>query len=532
MRPSFAITTENAGDVAEVVRRLDGLPLAIELAAARIGLLSPQAIARRLDDRLSLLSSGGRDLPERQRTLRGAIDWSYELLGPSERRLFARLSVFAGGGPIDLVERVCLLPGDAGDDLAGTDVVGLLERLAEQSLVRVEEDPHGDVRFTMLETLREYAHERLVELGEAQRLADQHAAAVLELVEAAVADKGDRGAALDRLDEEHDNVRAAIDHAVAVGDTTTASALAFGCWRFWQMRGHLAEGRQRLDAHPRDARAGQPRPSRSRLRALEARRGACLLGRRHGRIRSRCTATPSWRRAGWATTPRSPTPCTTTGSRAGRPRTWRTGAGCSPMTTWRCSTRPSRSGPGSATRMGSRRPCGAWASTMPTARTTSASEDATTRALAIFERDGDHFWIAWTRFTRAFARAIARNVRGSAEDIAVAVREFRDSRDVSGLCLTMSAMSGLLVLAGRPEDAFAVGAAAARAVAETGLHLASLWPTASLAVPDPDQATGALAEAAARGRAWSREHGLDETIRLADELAATAARGSASAPPA
>ncbi len=157
-----------------------------------------------------------------------------------------------------------------------------------------------------------------------------------------------------------------------------------------------------------------------------------------------------------------------------------------------------------------------------------ASEDATTRALAIFERGGDHFWIAWTRFTRAFARAIGRNVRGSAEDIAVAVREFRDSRDVSGLCISMSAMSSLLLLAGRPEDAFAVGAAAARAVAETGLHLASLWPTASLAVPDLDQATGALAEAAARGRSWSREHGLDETIRLADELAAPPARGSAS----
>ena len=150
VRPGFAITAENAADVAEIVRRLDGLPLAIELAAARVRLLSPRALAQRLDDRLGLLEGGGRDLPARQRTLRGAIDWSHDLLDPAERRLFARLAVFAGGGPLDLVERVCAAAGAIPRRRTRrrrrtARSSPTLERLAEQSLVRIEEDAHGDV---------------------------------------------------------------------------------------------------------------------------------------------------------------------------------------------------------------------------------------------------------------------------------------------------------------------------------------------------------------------------------------------------
>jgi tetratricopeptide (TPR) repeat protein len=149
-----------------------------------------------------------------------------------------------------------------------------------------------------------------------------------------------------------------------------------------------------------------------------------------------------------------------------------------------------------------------------------ATEDATSRALAIFERRDDGFWIAWTRFTRAFGRVIARDVPGAAEDLGVAMREFRVSRDVSGLVLTMSVMASLLILAGRLADAYAVGAAATRAASETGLHLAAVWSPGSLVVPDIERATGALGEAVALGRTWSREQALDVTIRMADELAA------------
>ena len=226
VRPDFALTAENAADVAEIVRRLDGLPLAIELAAARIRLLSPAAMAQRLGDRLGLLAAGGRDLPERQRTLRGAIDWSHDLLDPEERRLFARLGVFAGGGPLETAESVCGIPGDE----VSLDVIGGLERLAEQSLVRIGDDLHGDVRFTMLETIREYALEKLARAGRGRRRsatgtrrrswrsrrrprptsADTTAAAAAQ------------ARLLDRLEDEHDNLRAALEHLIASGDTERA----------------------------------------------------------------------------------------------------------------------------------------------------------------------------------------------------------------------------------------------------------------------------------------------------------------------
>src|SRR3954454_6106173 len=193
VRPDFALTPENAADVAEIVRRLDGLPLAIELAAARIRVLAPAAMARRLDDRLSLLSGGGRDLPERQRTLRGAIEWSHELLDADQRRLFARLSSFARGGPVELVEEVCTLPGET-----IPPALDSLEQLAEQSLVRIADDGHGDTRFTMLETIHEYASERLAESDDAAAIRDRHADAMLAFARASPQGEG-RRAWLDRM---------------------------------------------------------------------------------------------------------------------------------------------------------------------------------------------------------------------------------------------------------------------------------------------------------------------------------------------
>ena len=247
VRPDFALTAENGRHVAEIVRRLDGLPLAIELAAARIRLLSPAAMAQRLGDRLGLLSAGGRDLPERQRTLRGAIDWSHDLLDPEDRRLFARLGVFAGGGPL---ETAGVRVRDPRRRRVSLDVVDGLERLAEQSLVRIGDDLHGDVRFTMLETIREYALDKLGERGETDALRDRHAEAFARVRGGAATDgaRHDRGGgrtgsaarpARGRARQPPGRVRAP-DRRPAT--PSGAADLVFALWRFWHMRGHITEG--------------------------------------------------------------------------------------------------------------------------------------------------------------------------------------------------------------------------------------------------------------------------------------------------
>jgi predicted ATPase/class 3 adenylate cyclase len=238
VKPDFEVTVENAPAVAEICARLDGLPLAIELAAARIRVLTPDAILARMGDRLALLAGGARDLPARQRTLREAIAWSYDLLEPVEQRLFARLAVFTGGWTLEEAESVC---GPAHD--LGMDVLEGLTSLAEKSLVTV--DASGTRRFGMLETIREFAVERLEESGEARELRRRHAQAYLELAERAVPAyiRRDRKEWLDRLEPEHDNFRAALEWAIGQGEASVALLFTWALWRFWQMRGHLQEGR-------------------------------------------------------------------------------------------------------------------------------------------------------------------------------------------------------------------------------------------------------------------------------------------------
>ena len=180
-KPDFAVTNENAPAVAAITARLDGLPLAIELAAARVKLLNPQAMLPRLESRLALLAAGLADLPARQQTLRGAIDWSYGLLDEPQRCLFARASVFSGGFDLEAAEAIC---GPRLRDGASLDVLGGLGDLADQSLVRQVEE-HDHVRFRMLETIREFAIERLVERGESDELRRRHAAWFTDLIERA-----------------------------------------------------------------------------------------------------------------------------------------------------------------------------------------------------------------------------------------------------------------------------------------------------------------------------------------------------------
>ena len=270
VRPSFTVTNANAPAVAAISARLHGMPLAIELAAARIKLLSPEAILTRLEHQLDVLAAGARDLPARQQTLRGAIAWSYDLLDEDARRLLDRLSVFAGGCRLEAAEAVC---GPA-SDLGGPLDDGLLA-LADQSLLRVEESDDGEPRFRLLDTIREYASERLAERGETAAVEDRHRDWYLSLAERAAAEiaGADQRAWLDRLELEHDDLRAALDRAMARPAPEPAIRLGFALWRFWQKRGHLAEARRRLGAMA--AAPWSHDDPRLRAKLVEALGGAC-----------------------------------------------------------------------------------------------------------------------------------------------------------------------------------------------------------------------------------------------------------------
>jgi predicted ATPase/Tfp pilus assembly protein PilF len=238
--PGFAVTAENAAAVVEICRRLDGLPLALELAAARVRLLPPRALLARLEKRLPLLTGGARDQPERHKTLRDAIGWSDHLLAPADRRAFAALAVFVGGFTLEAAEAV-------GGDPAG--MLESMEALASSSLLRRVELPDGTARFQMLETVREYAAERLVALGEADAARERHARFHVDLAARAAAGFGTAEARwLDVLDLEHDNLRAAFDWAIAAGDAAIALSLVESLWRFWEARGYVREGLERTTA--------------------------------------------------------------------------------------------------------------------------------------------------------------------------------------------------------------------------------------------------------------------------------------------
>jgi predicted ATPase/transcriptional regulator with XRE-family HTH domain len=240
MRPDFAITEDNARAVAEICARLDGLPLAIELAATRIKLFPPQALLQRLEHRLQLLTEGARDVPTRQRTLRGAMDWSYNLLGEHEQTLFARLSVFAGGCILEAAEAVCNPDGKL-------DVLEGLASLVDQSLLRQEGE--DEPRFSMLETIREYAAELLEASGEGEMLRQQHASFFLTLVERAAreVDGPKQARWLEELEADHDNLRAVLRWSLERGEPQIGLRLAEALATFWLVRTHWSEGRRWLE---------------------------------------------------------------------------------------------------------------------------------------------------------------------------------------------------------------------------------------------------------------------------------------------
>jgi predicted ATPase/DNA-binding XRE family transcriptional regulator len=239
--PDFTLDGQSGQVVAEICRRLDGLPLAIELAAARLPGLGLETLADRLDHRFSLLTLSSRTAPRRQQTLRAVIDWSYELLAEPEQRLFRRLGVFAGGWSLVMAEEVC-----TGDGLDAEQVLDVLSQLVQKSLV-VLSDAAGEARYGLLETLRHYAAERLTEAGEDRVTRGRHVQWCVALAERADADKdGPRRASwLTSLEREHGNLRAALEASLAdPGTSEAALRLAGALGWFWWMRGHAREGSQ------------------------------------------------------------------------------------------------------------------------------------------------------------------------------------------------------------------------------------------------------------------------------------------------
>jgi predicted ATPase/DNA-binding NarL/FixJ family response regulator len=264
----FAVSAANAPAVAEICRRLDGLPLALELAAARVRYLSPQSLLTRLDERLPLLTGGPRDQPERLQTMRSAIAWSYDLLTADEQRLFRRLSVFAGGFSLAAIEaisdqRSAIAPDDSTSDLrppssvsspiphppSPSSVFELVSSLVEQSLVRRAEDSGEATRYLLLETVREFAQEQLAAHGEMLEAQRRHADWFLALAETAqpALTGPDQGPWCERLEADHDNLRAALRWAAATGVAALGGRLAAALWRFWYAHGHWSEGRAWLE---------------------------------------------------------------------------------------------------------------------------------------------------------------------------------------------------------------------------------------------------------------------------------------------
>jgi predicted ATPase/DNA-binding SARP family transcriptional activator/DNA-binding CsgD family transcriptional regulator len=244
-RPDFALVPDNAGAVAEVCRRLDGIPLAIELAAARVGTLSVEQISQKLMDSLTLLTSGDRTAAPRHRTLRGALNWSYELLGDQEQVFFRRLSTFMGGWTLEAVEAVV-----SGDGVEEGNVLDLLSGLVDKSLVVADATREGGVRYRLLEPIRQYASEKLEERGEAEAIKRRHAAFYLALAERAYPELRGPGQVkwLHRLMQENDNLRAAMAWLLSEDDTETAARIGWALWPFWWFRGQHREGRRLMEA--------------------------------------------------------------------------------------------------------------------------------------------------------------------------------------------------------------------------------------------------------------------------------------------
>jgi predicted ATPase len=288
VKPDFQVTNENAPAVAEICVKLDGLPLAIELAAARAKMLPPQAMLARLRSGLHVLAGGKRDMPNRQQTLRNAIEWSYNLLDESEKQLFRRMAVFNGGRTLEAVEAVC-----RANSSHSSDVLDGVQSLLDASLLSVREgsqqreDRSGEPRLYMLETIHEYAKEKLVESGEAESVQREHACYFVQIAEelSTQLDGPEQESAFKRLEDEHDNMRAALawtKNRAAGGDTEAATLnlqFAGALRRFWRLAGLVTEGRGHLMSALSLSLPASDDTDALRARALQ---GAAILASQQG----------------------------------------------------------------------------------------------------------------------------------------------------------------------------------------------------------------------------------------------------------
>jgi predicted ATPase/class 3 adenylate cyclase len=510
--PGFAVTATNAPAIAEICVRLDGLPLAIELAAARVRALSPEAILSRLGHRLTLLSGGARDLPERQQTLRGAIDWSHDLLDETDRRIFARLSVFGGGADLTAVEAVVFgaWPEDSGPP---PDALDALTAMVERSLLVQEASPSGEPRYRMLETIREYAAERLAESGEADALRARHAQHFLEVATAlsAEAQGNEQREVLDAYERDHDNLRAALNFAVAENRGELAQRLLSSTWRFWQIRGHLAEARERAErilALP-DAQ----RRDEVRLRALDAAGSiaywqADMVPARRWYEEERALAAELGDARGEAdaiynlsftySLTREDAPLAGQLAADARDRYRALGdrhaearALWAIVNSFLFDMTKGESGELSA-----------------------AGEEAIASAQAaipIFREMNDHFMLGWSLYTYG----LLKNIRGEAEGAREALREslglFQETNDVTGYALVLDGFASLEWAAGERDRAMKIAGAAAAISDVAGGGLAQRNREIDQFFPQELLSEAALAEAYQAGQHLSAE----EAVRLA-----------------
>jgi predicted ATPase/class 3 adenylate cyclase len=496
VKPGFAVDNANAPAVAEICVRLDGLPLAIELAAARVRVLTPQAILDRLSDRLGLLSGGARDLPERQQTLRGAIAWSHDLLEEADRRAFARISVFAGGATLEQIEEVCFEPAERAEAL---DVVS---SLVDKSLLR--EESAGDVpRFQMLETIRQFAAEQLESSGEAEELRSRHAAAVLAFAESGAREvMGPDGRSwLDRYELERDNLRAAGRWAVEGGHTEIALRLLTACWRYWQIRGYLAEGRAFAEAA-----LGLPDASEfpdAREAALEAAGGIAYWQGDPDAARVWYQETLDLARARADDRAEANALYNMTFTYAWQPEAQndaRVVAEESLAVNRRLNDR-----------LGIGRALWAVASTYYFESDWNESARRIEEALAIFRELDDRFMIGWSLYMRALVR-MSSDLMGMDSDLREAYEIFRATDDVTGYILVFDAFAAAAHLAGDEEKSARLAgfATATEHLAGSGLGAANR----DLANFDPDRLRAENPEFAAAFAAGQRME-LAEVERLA-----------------
>jgi predicted ATPase/class 3 adenylate cyclase len=517
MRPDFELTDANAPAVARIAARLHGMPLAIELAAARIKLLSPDQIASRLEDHLALLTSGSRDLPERQQTLRGAIAWSYELLEPGVRRLFDRLAVFVGGFDLDTADRVC---GPATE--LGVDVLDGIATLVDQSLVR-SEDVDGAQRFGMLDAIRSFAAEMLATSGECEAIEERAARAFLELAESAAPNLSgsDQRSWLDRLERDHDNLRRTIVWAANRPDPELAVRVGFALWRFWQQRGYLNEARDRLaDLAARD----WDLPPILRARLAEARGGVAYWQADHMEARE-CyqLALGAWREIGDEREI----------ANALYNRAYADAVEI--MQYARGDLAPGRAMLDEALaiyrKLGDRVGEGniLWGMGMFNffAGDFSSAESAYERSLELHRAGGNRTMEAWSHHMLALAQLGQHKIPESKRSAAAALRHFREAGDVAGITLVLDDLAGLAVADGDRPRAGRMWGAARHLQQITGADLASFNETGfgTLAFPTPTSALSAdeLETYGAEGAAMS----LDEAVAYAfDTFGAAPAEGA------